>query len=986
MKRIVKCFAILLISCFFCAGTAYAGEYEVSSKNATDLSNETKSISETSLVQMNVITNNVNNSEGAFRVSAQAVQNGEYIKTVHFAIWSEVNGQDDIRWYDADWNGSGEYLKDISIASHKYSLGKYQIHVYVTDILGEFYLAGKTTQNFEIQNGNFVISKGVNEYSYTVSLDSVEVPGGIAEVLFPIWSAKNGQDDICWYRAKDVGGGVYQTNISLKNHKGLGQLSLHAYVRTRGGKIVCVGKEVVRTDSPTLGKMDVQNYEKEKGTFQIVLSDIDNSGLVQEIQVPVWSAAGGQDDIIWYTAKMNEEGQYIVNVNIKDHKYTMGEYIAHAYIKDITGDFCYAGALSHNVSIETGRWSVAQEIIDKTQYTVELSDVIVPGGAVDVQVAIWSEKNGQDDLRWYNTKEYDGTYKLNVSLKSHRGLGVYHMHAYAKMPNGFLRFIGEESFETKTPKIGKVTVSNVEKTSGKFQINISGIENSELIRKISVPVWSEKNQGDIKWYEAVKNIDGDYVVNVELGNHKYNTGVYNIHVYLTDVVGDMRFVGNTTCDMKAEYIDFLVKDTDGLEKTYNITLNGLKVPAGEKSVQFAVWGDAKGQNDIRWYSAKKISDGTYGATVSVNDHRELGTYQVHAYCTTKANISSFVGMTSFAVEKKPQMTVATVSEIDGSKGSFKVTVSGLMAPSGIEKVKIPVWCAGDQSDIKWYDAVKVSEGMYTVNVKVANHSHHFGEYKIHVYATMGNGIMLMTGSTTAHIEAKNYVYSMSIDSMRTEVGIMGATGTRVQFPTWSEAYGQDDVVWYEGNNCGNGKWNTVVNSLNHKSAGKYITHVYVNDGAGSKYVGEVSYSLNRLPADQSAMMARANMYSSPTPYLILVNRSTHKVGVFHGWQGNWNMIHYWDCADGKASTPTVEGIFRVGSRGYYFNSGSYRCYWWTQFYGDYLFHSVLYDWNGVLQDGRVGIALSHGCVRLPIDRAKWIYDVIPSGTTVVVYH
>ena len=31
-------------------------------------------------------------------------------------------------------------------------------------------------------------------------------------------------------------------------------------------------------------------------------------------------------------------------------------------------------------------------------------------------------------------------------------------------------------------------------------------------------------------------------------------------------------------------------------------------------------------------------------------------------------------------------------------------------------------------------------------------------------------------------------------------------------------------------------------------------------------------------------------------------------------------------------------------------------------------------------DGRVGIPLSHGCVRLQIDNAKWIYDNIPRGT------
>lgn len=134
------------------------------------------------------------------------------------------------------------------------------------------------------------------------------------------------------------------------------------------------------------------------------------------------------------------------------------------------------------------------------------------------------------------------------------------------------------------------------------------------------------------------------------------------------------------------------------------------------------------------------------------------------------------------------------------------------------------------------------------------------------------------------------------------------------------------------------------------------------------------------------MELRANLYSSTTPYLLMVNRSRHKVYIFQGYRGNWKQIREWYCGDGAASTPTVEGTFKVQSRGYYFDSGSARCYWWTQFYGNYLFHSVLYHKDGTLMDGRVGMALSHGCVRLEIQNAKWIYDTIPSGSTVVVYH
>ena len=55
--------------------------------------------------------------------------------------------------------------------------------------------------------------------------------------------------------------------------------------------------------------------------------------------------------------------------------------------------------------------------------------------------------------------------------------------------------------------------------------------------------------------------------------------------------------------------------------------------------------------------------------------------------------------------------------------------------------------------------------------------------------------------------------------------------------------------------------------------------------------------------------------------------------------------------------------------------------------GSYLFHSVLYNRGSMtqIQDGTLGKQVSHGCVRLDINNAKWLYDNIPNGTKVVIY-
>ncbi|MDM8125551.1 L,D-transpeptidase family protein, partial [Mediterraneibacter glycyrrhizinilyticus] len=141
----------------------------------------------------------------------------------------------------------------------------------------------------------------------------------------------------------------------------------------------------------------------------------------------------------------------------------------------------------------------------------------------------------------------------------------------------------------------------------------------------------------------------------------------------------------------------------------------------------------------------------------------------------------------------------------------------------------------------------------------------------------------------------------------------------------------------------------------------------------------------RVATGLAKMTEKAWGYSSSTSYLLMVDRDSHKVGVFRGSQGNWTNLYYWDCTNGAPSTPTVSGVFTVGIKGYYFDSGASRCFWYTQFYGNYLFHTVLCYKDGSIMDGRLGMALSHGCVRLSIANAKWIYDNIPSGTTVVVY-
>ena len=167
------------------------------------------------------------------------------------------------------------------------------------------------------------------------------------------------------------------------------------------------------------------------------------------------------------------------------------------------------------------------------------------------------------------------------------------------------------------------------------------------------------------------------------------------------------------------------------------------------------------------------------------------------------------------------------------------------------------------------------------------------------------------------------------------------------------------------------------------SDGFYWLYAKVTDPEGHQ-----SYAGTRvkvISGDSVYMYNEIRNLTSPTEWLLAVDTESCLVGVYYKMPYGWEEGALWLCSPGTYYTPTVKGLFSVGLRDIYFDSYGVRCYYWTQFYGDYLFHSTTYSTNGVPIDTRLGMHLSHGCVRLETSNAKWIYETIPSGTTVYVY-
>ncbi|HKL80481.1 MAG TPA: L,D-transpeptidase family protein [Mobilitalea sp.] len=130
------------------------------------------------------------------------------------------------------------------------------------------------------------------------------------------------------------------------------------------------------------------------------------------------------------------------------------------------------------------------------------------------------------------------------------------------------------------------------------------------------------------------------------------------------------------------------------------------------------------------------------------------------------------------------------------------------------------------------------------------------------------------------------------------------------------------------------------------------------------------------------------------PYLIKVNRVHNTITVYtQDEKGKYNVpVKAMTCSVGKLGTQTRVGTFQTRAK-YRWKAlmGNVWGQYSTRIVGGILFHSVYYYENGNPETlankeyNKLGSAASHGCIRLTVADAKWIYDNCIVGTTVVVY-
>ncbi len=183
---------------------------------------------------------------------------------------------------------------------------------------------------------------------------------------------------------------------------------------------------------------------------------------------------------------------------------------------------------------------------------------------------------------------------------------------------------------------------------------------------------------------------------------------------------------------------------------------------------YAVVFPSDDQQNQQWYTMNDNGDGTYSYTIPMTDFGRNGLFFIQAYAETadpsltkpkmcEGNIE-VEDPTFVDVEETPAVTEASgtviVEAYDSDSGYANIYIVDPVAPNGVMGVQCAVWSAEDQSDLRWYPAQEVDDGIYRAQIRSADFADLYEELQIHTYIIDNQGEMILIDASDGSLEAE----------------------------------------------------------------------------------------------------------------------------------------------------------------------------------------------------------------------------------------
>ena len=394
-------------------------------------------------------------------------------------------------------------------------------------------------------SADLTIAKSESDGTFTITAKNLQGLDGYEEVKIPFWSHANGMKDIIWYTPSRQADGSYTVTAKASDHENAdGKYEAQVFYVDANGQNKFVKKAFIDYTAPKpSADLTITKSEKD-GTFTITAKNLQGFDGYTEVKIPFWSHANGMKDIIWYTPTRQADGSYTVTAKASDHENADGQYEAQVFYVDAKGQnkFVKKAFIDFkNQSRPTASLLIQNNNKDAGTFDVIIKDVYSPKGVRTVQVPTWSDKDGQDDIRWYEaTRQSNGDYKVSVKASDHKNsTGKYHIHLYYIQNDGSRVGVGSTTTEVEFRNAQTKTqtgIKNVNSGAGTYTVTVDQAPQGRRIKNIRVAAWSQAHQENLYWYSTAPS--GMHTeVQVSAANHQYQSGNYTTHVYVDYVDG-----------------------------------------------------------------------------------------------------------------------------------------------------------------------------------------------------------------------------------------------------------------------------------------------------------------------------------------------------------------------------------------------------------------------------------------------------------------
>ena len=486
-------------------------------------------------------------SDGTFTITAKNLQGLDGYEEVKIPFWSHANGMKDIIWYTPNRQADGSYTVTAKASDHENADGKYEAQVFYVDAKGQNKFVKKAFIDYTAPkpSADLTITKSDSDGTFTITAKNLQGFDSYKEVKIPFWSHANGMKDIIWYTPTRQADGSYTVTAKASDHENAdGKYEAQVFYVDAKGQNKFVKKAFIDYTAPKpSADLTITKSEKD-GTFTITAKNLQGFDSYTEVKIPFWSHANGMKDIIWYTPTRQVDGSYTVTAKASDHENADGQYEAQVFYVDAKGQnkFVKKAFIDFkNQSRPTASLLIQNNNKDAGTFDVIIKDVYSPKGVRTVQVPTWSDKDGQDDIRWYEaTRQANGDYKVSVKASDHKNsTGKYHVHLYYIQNDGSRVGVGTTTTEvefrnamTKT----QASIKNVNSGAGTYTVTVDQAPQGRRIKNIRVAAWSQTHQENLFWYSTAPS--GMHTeVQVSTANHQYQSGNYTTHVYVDYVDG-----------------------------------------------------------------------------------------------------------------------------------------------------------------------------------------------------------------------------------------------------------------------------------------------------------------------------------------------------------------------------------------------------------------------------------------------------------------